>query len=87
MYKEIVKLSSQDSKLNKMLMNEYDLMKDRLKRYDSIYNEIKSEKNRQFLNNAMEEDSNIQMMSDNQKYTLWSILAIGVTIAAIKIMK
>lgn len=87
MYKEIVKLSSQDSKLNKMLMNEYDLMKERLKRYDSIYNEIKSEKNRQFLNNAMEEDSNIQMMSDNQKYTLWSILAIGVTIAAIKIMK
>jgi hypothetical protein len=37
--------------------------------------------------NALEEDSEIQMLSYNQKYILWSMLALGVTAGAMKIMK
>ena len=35
----------------------------------------------------MEEDANLNMLSYNKKYILWSMLAIGVTATAMKIMK
>ena len=86
-HKKIVELSAEDIKLNKGLLNEYKLLKQRLNKYEMVYKEIKLNKNLIQQNSAMEEDANLNMLSYNKKYILWSMLAIGVTATAMKIMK
>jgi len=86
-HKKIVELSSEDIKLNKRLLSEYKLLKQRLNKYESVYKEIKLNKDLIQQNSAMEEDANLNMLSYNKKYILWSMLAIGITASAMKIMK
>jgi hypothetical protein len=86
-HKKIVELSAEDIKLNKGLLSEYKLLKQRLNKYEEVYEEIKLNKNLIQQNSAMEEDANLNMLSYNKKYILWSMLAIGVTATAMKIMK
>ncbi len=86
-HEKIVMLSREDMKLNKRLLVEYKLMKTNLSKYENTYKEIKSNNELVSHFNALEEDSQIQMLSYNQKYILWSMLALGVTVGAMKIMK
>jgi hypothetical protein len=69
------------------LLTEYKLLKSRLNTYEDTYKEIRSGKNLILQTDAMAEDSNLQMLSYNQKYILWSMLALGVTAGSMKMMK
>ena len=87
MYNKITELSAEDIKLNEHLLNEYTLLKNRLNQYEHVNKEIKVNKNMMNQTRALSEDSNLQMLSYNQKYIIWSIIALGVTAGAIKLMK
>ena len=86
-HKKILELSAEDVNLNEKMLSEYKLLKSRLNTYEDTYKEIRSGKNMILQTDAMAEDSNLQMLSYNQKYILWSMLALGVTAGAMKIMK
>jgi len=86
-HQKIVELSKEDVKLNKDLLDEYRLLKERLNTYEHTYKEIRAGAKLVKHNDAIEEDSNLQMLSYNQKYILWSMLAIGATAGTMKIMK
>ena len=87
MYQKIVEVSGEDSNLNERLLSEYKLLKNKLNTYENTYKEIRTKKDMMFQASAMEEDSNLQMLSYNEKYILWSMLALGVTAGAMKLMK
>jgi hypothetical protein len=87
MHQKIVELSAEDVNLNEKLLTEYKLLKSRLNTYEDTYKEIRSGKNLILQTDAMAEDSNLQMLSYNQKYILWSMLALGVTAGSMKMMK
>ena len=86
-HEKIVELSKEDVKLNKSLLNEYKTLKERLNTYEHTYKEIRTGAKLMKHNGALEEDSNLQMLSYNQKYILWSMLALGATAGTMKIMK
>tara|TARA_B110000037_G_scaffold221755_1_gene293864 strand:- start:37 stop:1770 length:1734 start_codon:yes stop_codon:yes gene_type:complete len=86
-HQKIVELSKEDVKLNKSLLNEYKNLKERLNTYEHTYKEIRVGAKLIKHNNALEEDSNLQMLSYNQKYILWSMLALGATAGTMKMMK
>lgn len=86
-HKKIVELSAEDIKLNKGLLSEYKLLKQRLNKYEEVYKEIKLNKKLIHEDAAMEEDATLNMLSYNQTYILWSMLAMGITATAMKIMK
>jgi hypothetical protein len=86
-YEKIAILSKEDVKLNKRLLNEYKRMKNNLSKYENTYKEVKTKNDFGPHFDALEEDSQIQMLSYNQKYILWSILALGITIGAMKVLK
>jgi len=86
-HQKINELSKEDVKLNKHLLDEYQNLKNRLNKYERVYTEIRKDAKLMKHNDAIEEDSNLQMLSYNQKYILWSMLAIGATAGAMKIMK
>ena len=86
-YEKIEFLSKEDVKLNRRLLNEYTLMKNNLSKYEATHKEVKIKSGLLPHFAALEEDSQIQMLSYNQKYILWSIIALGITIGAMKIMK
>lgn len=87
MYEKIVELSATDVKLNENLLGEYKLLKSKLNKYEDTYKEIRTGKNMIQQTDAMAEDSNLQMLSYNQKYILWSMLALGVTAGTMKLMR
>lgn len=87
MYDKIMELTQEDIILNNKLLSEYNILKNRLNTYEKVYKEIKFNKNMMKETRAMNEDSNLQMLSYNQKYILWSIVALGVTAGAVKLMK
>ena len=86
-YEKIEILSKEDVKLNKRLLNEYTIMKNNLSKYEETHKEVKTKNALIPHFAALEEDSQIQMLSYNQKYILWSIIAIGITIGAMKVMR
>ena len=86
-YERISVFSKEDVKLNERLLNEYKLMKNNLSKYESTYKEVKEKNSLVPHFNALEEDSQIQMLSYNQKYILWSMLTIIITVGAMKVMK
>ena len=55
-----------------------------LKKYEEIYNDIRLEKKMDSNVSAMNEDSDIQMITENYKYMLWSILAIVIIFGTMK---
>jgi len=52
-----------------------------------VYKNIKISKKMGDHNSALEEDANLNMLSYNQQYILWSIVALGITIGAMKYIK
>ena len=86
-HQKIIELSQEDLALNKKLLDEYNLLKRRLNTYEITYKEIQGRTKTISHYTALEDDSNLQMLSYNQKYILWSMLALGVTAGAMKIMK
>ena len=87
MYNNIIELSQEDIRLNNKLLSEYNTLKNRLNKYKKVYKQIEFNKKLLKETHAMDEDSNLQMLSYNQKYILWSMIALGVTASAVKIMK
>ena len=87
MHKKIIELSTEDIILNKKLLSEYKLLKNRLHKYEDAYKNIKKSKQMGDHNAALEEDANLNMLSYNQQYILWSIVGLGITIGAMKYIK
>ena len=87
MHKKIIELSTEDIILNKKLLSEYKLLKNRLHKYEDAYKNIKKSKKMGDHNAALEEDANLNMLSYNQQYILWSIVGLGITIGAMKYIK
>ena len=86
-HQKIVELSAEDINLNNKLLAEYNNMKNNLNKYEDTYKEIRKDKSMSLQYDAMFEDTNLQMLSYNKSYILWSILALAVTAGAMKIMK
>jgi hypothetical protein len=86
-HQKINELSKEDVKLNNRLLDEYKNLKNKLNKYEHTYKEIHEKVKLIKHNDAIEDDSNLQMLSYNQKYILWSMLALGATAGAMKIMK
>ena len=86
-YQKIVELSKEDAKLNERLLSGYNLLKSKLNKYENTYKEIRVSKEAVPQNDAMAEDSNLQMLSYNKKFILWSIVALGVTVGTMNAMK
>lgn len=84
---KIETLTKTDVNLNKKLLKEYTLLKRNLQMYENTYKEIRKEHASTGMDAAFEEDSNLQMLSYNSKYIIWSILALGVTIGTMKMIK
>jgi hypothetical protein len=84
---KIQELSRTDLILNQRLLSEYTTLENRLKKYEQVYREINREKTLMSKNSAFEEDTELNMLSYNKQYIIWSILALGATFGAMKIMK
>jgi hypothetical protein len=83
----ISKLSKTENKLNKYYIDYYDKIVRELKKFKKEYSAYK--KNKQEASNvaAWNSDSEIQLISNNNYYTIFSIVAIFMIVALIKINK
>lgn len=83
----IQQLTNKENKLNSYYIKYYEKLESELKRFKKEYTAYK--KNRKETENveAWNEDSQIQMISYNNKYTIFSIVAIMVVVSLIKIKK
>jgi hypothetical protein len=80
-------LGATDVKLNNLMNKNYEKMKDSLNKYEQTYKDIFTVKKQMGQSNAMESDSEIQTLAYNYKYIIYSILAIGLTIGALRTLK
>lgn len=87
MKERIIKLAGEDIKLNNKLMREHKLMEQRLKKYEQVYSSIGREKILINRDSAMEEDAQLNMLSNNKIYIIWSILALGMAFGIKKFIK
>jgi|LauGreDrversion4_2_1035121.scaffolds.fasta_scaffold00204_3 hypothetical protein len=87
MYAKITELTKLDVNLNKKLLSEHRLLKKNLQKYENTYKEIRNEDSLIQQNLALEDDANIQMLSYNTKYIIWSMLALGITIGTMRMLK
>jgi len=78
------KLQGEDSKLTKSLSNNIDKLDKDIKSYDKVRMETTKVKEKTININAMKSDSELDMISNNTTYMMWSILAILVVIGGIK---
>ena len=84
---ELDTLNKQELQLNEQLLEEYYILETNLRKYDSVYSKIHREKMMVNYDTSLEEDGELNMKSYNQQYILWSIIALGMTIGIVKIMK
>ena len=84
---ELDTLNKKELELNEQLLEEYYILETNLKKYDSVYSKLHREKMMINYDTSLEEDGELNMKSYNQQYILWSILALGMTIGVVKIMK
>ena len=84
---ELDTLNKTELELNEQLLEEYYILETNLKKYDSVYSKLHREKLMINYDTSLEEDGELNMKSYNQQYILWSILALGMTIGVVKIMK
>ena len=84
---KISELAGEDIRLNKRLMDEQKIMEKRLKTYEQVYSQIGLENTLIGRDSALEEDANLNMLSNNKRYIIWSILALGLTYGAMKFTK
>lgn len=84
---KIKKLSKEDKKLVSDLGYNVDKLKNDLNEYNNVY-KVAENKNNEFDRAiAMYEDTNLDMISENYQYLLWTILAIIIIIGSIRITK
>jgi len=84
---KIRELAGEDIRLNKRLMDEQKIMEKRLKTYEQVYSQIGIENTLIGKDSAFEEDANLNMLSNNKRFIIWSILALGLTFGAMKFTK
>ena len=80
-------LSKDDLKLNSHLNKEYDMLQGRLKKYEDTYEQIGRENNLIIEDGALKDDFELNMISNNKKYIIWSIMALGITLGLTKVLK
>ena len=86
-YKKIIDLSGENIELNKKLLKEHSLLEKRLAKYQDTYKQIGMERNLINRDSAMNEDAELNMLSRNKMYIMWSILAVGMAFAVTKFTK
>jgi hypothetical protein len=84
---KIRELAGEDIRLNKRLMDEQKIMEKRLKTYEQVYSQIGIENTLIGKDSAFGEDANLNMLSNNKRFIIWSILALGLTFGAMKFTK
>jgi hypothetical protein len=84
---ELDKLNKQELQLNEQLLEEYYILESSLRKYDSVYSKLHREKLMINYDTSLEEDGELNMKSYNQQYIIWSVIALGMTIGIVKIMK
>ena len=84
---KIQQLTRDDLVLNERLLSEHKLLENKLQKYEQTYKEIKREKYLIKADDAFQQDSELNMLSYNKQYIIWSILALGMTYGAMKYMK
>ena len=84
---ELDKLNNQELQLNEQLLEEYYILESSLRKYDSVYSKLHREKLMINYDTSLEEDGELNMKSYNQQYIIWSVIALGMTIGIVKIMK
>jgi hypothetical protein len=80
-------LTSKENKLNKYYINYYNKIEKELKNFKKEYAAYKKNKKETENVESWNEDSEIQMISYNNKYTIFSIVAIIMVVALIKITR
>ncbi len=86
-HSRIIQLGRNDIELNNRLIGQYNLLKNRLNKYEQVYKNIKTTSEFTKHGAALEEDSNLNMLSNDKIFLLWSIAAMGITAGALKFMK
>jgi hypothetical protein len=84
---KIIELSIEDIKLNEKLMTEHKLLEEKLKKYEQVYSGIGREKILINKNGALQEDTELNMLSNNNIYIIWSIIALGLAFGIVKFTK
>lgn len=87
MKNKITLLTGREKKLNKYFVNYYNKMEQELKKFKKEYSEFKETKKQEESIEAMNDDSEIQMISHGNNYTIFSIVAIIMVFALIKLNK
>jgi len=84
---KIVQLGAEDVQLNNRLIGQFNLLKNRLQKYEQVYSSIEKTSKLTKHDAALEEDATLNMLSNDKKFLLWSIAAMGITAGALKFMK
>lgn len=87
MKKRINKLSKTENKLNDYHINYYNKIENELKKFKKEYSEYKTNKQETSNVSAWNEDSEIQMISNGNNYVIFSIIAILMVVAIVKMNK
>ena len=80
-------LNKREKRLNKYFIDYYNKMERELKKFKKEYSSFKKNKTEENNVDAWTEDSEIQMIANGNKYTIFSIVAILMVFALIKIKK
>lgn len=84
---ELDSLNKQELQLNELLLEEYYVLETKLRKYDTVYSQLHREKMMINYDTSLEEDGELNMKGYNQQYIIWSVIALGMTIGIVKIMK
>jgi len=87
MKSRIDNLSKKEIKLNKYYIDYYNKIEHELKRFKKEYSKYAQNKQEISNINAWNDDSEIQMVSNNNRYMIFSIVAIAIVVALIKLNK
>ena len=85
--KAINKLSIEDAGISLETKEDIKRFKKNLSEYTTLDTNSKDIKTKIYNLNAMEMDSELQLIKDNKEYLLWTIATIVVVIASMKIVK
>lgn len=87
MKQKIQQLTREDIVLNERLLDEHNMLQSKLKKYEQTYKELQLEKRTINVDSAFQEDRELNMLSYNKQYILWSMLALGIVFGTMRIMK
>jgi hypothetical protein len=80
-------LGKKETKLNKYYVDYYNKIEHELKRFKKEYSKYAQNKQEISNINAWNDDSEIQLVSNNNRYMIFSIVAIAIVIALVKLNK